>query len=389
MRLKAKHFLRTLNSGCAVLHTFAVRCYSSTTRGLDVAVIGAPNVGKSLLTNQLVRASVSSVSSKMDTTTKNIDAVLTEDDVQLFLLDTPGTVGLRHAREVMARKQDRIVSEPETALQKAEHILVVQDATATGDYIQHRVLHLLHRYSHLPSSLVINKIDLVSRRSDLLALTRVLTNGRVAGKPIQIQEKTLGRLGTPSQNLTLHDETIKMQDEAWQERFKAVISKPSNKVGFGETKRLFAEIRGWSNFGAVFFVSSLTGEGIDPLRRHLKEMASEKRWRLDKSTITTKSPQQLCLDSIRAALLDTLPANVAYVLQPQISEWNEDGEVLQIVVDIPCEKERIGKLVLGKGGQRIVDIGKRVNDHMSNLFARQLFVRILVKHNKKVMSILS
>ncbi|VDO73896.1 unnamed protein product [Haemonchus placei] len=180
-----------------------------------------------------------------------------------------------------------------------------------------------------------------------------------------------------------------MQDEAWQERFKAVISKPSNKVGFGETKRLFAEIRGWSNFGAVFFVSSLTGEGIDPLRRHLKEMASEKRWRLDKSTITTKSPQQLCLDSIRAALLDTLPANVAYVLQPQISEWNEDGEVLQIVVDIPCEKERIGKLVLGKGGQRIVDIGKRVNDHMSNLFARQLFVRILVKHNKKVMSILS
>ncbi|VDO79014.1 unnamed protein product [Haemonchus placei] len=95
------------------------------------------------------------------------------------------------------------------------------------------------------------------------------------------------------------------------------------------------------------------------------------------------------MDSIRAALLDTLPANVAYVLQPQISEWNEDGEVLQIVADIPCEKQRIGKLVLGKGGQRIVDIGKRVNDHMSNLFARQLFVRILVKHNKKVMSILS
>lgn len=39
-------------------------------RLLQVAIIGAPNVGKSLLSNQLVRAAVSAVSSKMDTTTK-------------------------------------------------------------------------------------------------------------------------------------------------------------------------------------------------------------------------------------------------------------------------------------------------------------------------------
>ncbi|KAK6055443.1 hypothetical protein COOONC_07052 [Cooperia oncophora] len=347
-----RYIWRCCGPGSTVWHSSPLRRYSSTTRGLDVAVIGAPNVGKSLLTNQLVRASVSSVSSKMDTTTQNIDAVLTEDDVQLILLDSPGTVGLRHAREVMARKQDIIVMEPETALQKAEHILVVQDATATGDYIQHRVLHLLHRYSHLPSSLVINKVDLVTRRSDLLELARILTNGRVGGKPIQIREKKIGRLGTPTQDFTLHDETVKMQDESMA-------------------------------------ISSLTGEGIDPLRRHLKDLASEKRWRLDKMTITTKSPQQLCVEAVRAALLDTLPGNVAYILQPKINEWNEDGEVLQIVVDINCDKERIAKFVLGKGGQRIVDIGRRVNDHMSNLFARQLFVRILVKHNKKIMNILS
>ncbi|VDO65368.1 unnamed protein product [Heligmosomoides polygyrus] len=356
-------------------------------RALDVAVIGAPNVGKSLLTNQLVRASVSSVSSKMDTTTQNIDAVLTEDDVQLVLVDSPGTVGLRHAREVMARKQDQIVTEPETALQKAEHIVVVQDATATGDYIQHRVLHLLHRYSHLPSSLVLNKIDLVSRRSDLLELARVLTNGRVAGKILPLtfarSYSQIGRLGTTSRGMTLHDESVKENDEAWREKFRTVIDKPSHKVGFAETKRLFANVRGWGGFSAVFFVSSLTGEGIDPLRRHLKNMASERQWRLDEMA----TPQKLCLDSVRAALLDTLPSNVAYVLQPKIAEWNEDGEVLQIVVEVHCEKERIGRLVLGKGGQRIADIGKRVNEHMSNLFARQLFVRILVKHDKKIINI--
>ncbi|VDK65662.1 unnamed protein product [Cylicostephanus goldi] len=79
----------------------------------------------------------------------------------------------------MGRSQDDIILPgPETALQRAEHILVVQDATAPGDYIHHRVMHLLHRHSHIPSSLVINKVDLVSQRSDLLELTRILTNGR-------------------------------------------------------------------------------------------------------------------------------------------------------------------------------------------------------------------
>ncbi|VDK26294.1 unnamed protein product, partial [Anisakis simplex] len=46
---------------------------------------------------------------------------------------------------------------PERALEEASHVLVVHDSTLTGDYIHHRVLHLLHRYPHLTSSLVINK----------------------------------------------------------------------------------------------------------------------------------------------------------------------------------------------------------------------------------------
>lgn len=89
------------------------------------------------------------------------------------MVDSPGTVGLKHATSTMNRsKDDRILSDPEKALSKAEHILVVQvclrrnsifhyyikDVTQTGDYIHHRVLHLLHRHNHLPSSLILNKV---------------------------------------------------------------------------------------------------------------------------------------------------------------------------------------------------------------------------------------
>ncbi|KAK6746236.1 hypothetical protein RB195_012384 [Necator americanus] len=385
-----RRFSQALGHVSTSLNASAKRIHSPLARALEVAVIGAPNVGKSLLTNQLVRAAVSSVSKRMDTTTQNIEAVLTEDNVQLVVCDSPGTIGLRHAKETMGRsKDDIILTGPEEALKRAEHVLVVQDATATGDYIHHRVMHLLHRHSHLPASLVINKVDLISQRSDLLELTRILTNGRVAGAPIKIDKKAIGRLGVSSSDLRLHDDSVTDQDEAWQERYRKIIATPTHKVGFAETKHLFANIRGWSGFDAVFFVSSLTGEGIEPLRDHLKKLSQERKWRLDEMAVTTKTPQAICIDSVRAALLDTTPANVAYKLKPRITEWKVEGEVLQIVVEINCDKERIGRLIVGKGGRRIAEIGKRVNDHMHNLFERQLFVRILVKNNGKIVDFLN
>lgn len=54
--------------------------------------------------------------------------------------------------------------DPEHAVEQADHILVVHDARICTDYILHRVLHMLHRYRQIPSSLVLNKIDQVKQR---------------------------------------------------------------------------------------------------------------------------------------------------------------------------------------------------------------------------------
>ncbi|VDK37535.1 unnamed protein product, partial [Anisakis simplex] len=83
------------------------------------------------------------------------------------------------------------------------------------------------------------------------------------------------------------------------------MQKPTHKCGWSETKSLFADIRGWSKFDAVFFVSSLTGEGIDSLREHLFRIGENKAHRFDENTITTKKPQAICEDAIRAELLDS------------------------------------------------------------------------------------
>uniref|UniRef100_A0A8R1HP27 Era-type G domain-containing protein n=1 Tax=Caenorhabditis japonica TaxID=281687 RepID=A0A8R1HP27_CAEJA len=359
------------------------------TKCLQLAVIGAPNVGKSLLTNSLVRCPLSAVSSKMDTTTRNISASICEDVTQLVFVDSPGAVSTSHVRQTMkktsATSGDRVLQDPERALQRAQHILVVQDATAPGAYIHHRVLHMLHRHSHVPSTLVMNKIDLVMRRPDLLPLVEILTNGQlsdnqqIATKPAQI-----GRLGKSLSTTTPTNFTP--TDEKWKMQFRDLIQKPTWKCSYSETRSLFREICGWSGFERVFFTSSLTGEGVDELREHLISTAPDGEWRMEEGMPTGESAQQLAMDSIRAAVLDTTPSDVAYTVNVRISEWQEQGEVLQIVGEIRCQKPRDGSLIIGKSGKRISEIGRRVNEHLHSLFQRQLYARLIVTHNGKLIT---
>uniref|UniRef100_A0A2K6VXM5 G domain-containing protein n=2 Tax=Onchocerca TaxID=6281 RepID=A0A2K6VXM5_ONCVO len=372
-----------------------IRLKQEAQKCLKVAVIGPPNVGKSLLTNKLIKAGVAAVSSQMDTTQKNQTAILTEGSSQLVFVDSPGTVGIKHARQIVKSPDSRILSDPEHAVEQADHILVVHDATVCTDYILHRVLHMLHRYRQIPSSLVLNKIDQVKQRSDLLALTRVLCNGVVDGKPITVKRhsggqlaKLCGKIRKTSREMSLHTVEEKEQDEQWQEKYKELLQRPTYKCSWGETKQLFANIKGWSYFQDVFFVSALTGEGTDLLRDHLHELGLQKEHIFKQEIVTTKKPVMICQDAIRAEFLNRIPPYIAYALKIRITEWNMEGEVLQIVAEVECKKDRIARIVVGEHGSTIIAVAKEVNESLQNLLAQQLFLRILVKVEGKLFDIL-
>ncbi|CAL2031148.1 unnamed protein product [Caenorhabditis brenneri] len=386
-----KRFTCRLFSTASTSTNFEKIPIQPATKCLQLAVIGAPNVGKSLLTNSLVRCPLSAVSSKMDTTTRNISASICTDSTQLVFVDSPGAVSTSHVRQTMkktsATSGDRVLQDPERALQRAQHILVVQDSTAPGSYVHHRVLHMLHRYSHVPSTLVMNKIDLVQRRSDLLPLVEILTNGQLSdNQQISTKPAQIGRLGKSLSTVPLTSSNFDPKDEKWQSKFRELIQKPTWKCSYSETRSLFRTICGWSGFERVFFCSSLSGEGVDELREHLISISPDGEWRMQEGMPTGESAQQLCIDSIRAAVLDTTPSNVAYSVQIRIQEWEEQGEVLQIVGEIRCEKPRDGSLIIGKGGKRIAEIGRRVNEHLHSLFQRQLYARLIVTCKGKLVT---
>ena len=134
------------------------------TRAGFVAIVGAPNAGKSTLVNALVGSKVTIVSRKVQTTRALIRGIVIENNAQIILVDTPGIFSPK-------RRLDRaMVSTAWSGAHDADLVCVLLDAKAGLDEEADAILNKVASVDH-EKILVINKIDLVAREK-LLALAK-------------------------------------------------------------------------------------------------------------------------------------------------------------------------------------------------------------------------
>ena len=137
---------------------------TAATRCGFVALIGAPNVGKSTLVNALVGSKVTIVSRKVQTTRALIRGIVIDNNAQIILVDTPGIF-------LPKRRLDRaMVSTAWSGAHDADLVCVLLDARAGIDEEAEAILTKVATVRH-ERILVLNKIDLVPREK-LLALTK-------------------------------------------------------------------------------------------------------------------------------------------------------------------------------------------------------------------------
>ncbi|KAL2347814.1 hypothetical protein Fmac_001814 [Flemingia macrophylla] len=140
-------------------------------KSLAVGIIGAPNAGKSALTNYMVGTKVAAVSRKTNTTTHEVVGVLTKGDTQICFFDTPGLMlncGGFPYRDVKAR-----VESAWSSVNLYEVLIVIFDVHRHITRPDSRVIKLIKRMGarSVPNQrriLCMNKIDLVEKKKDLL-----------------------------------------------------------------------------------------------------------------------------------------------------------------------------------------------------------------------------
>lgn len=131
-----------------------------------VAVIGAPNAGKSTLVNQLVGQKVAITSAKAQTTRARMLGIALHDDMQMILVDTPGIFTPR-------RRLDRaMVNAAWEGAEAADAILLIVDPIKQR---RHELEPLIEALANRPERkiLVLNKVDR-AKKEPLLALAQEL-----------------------------------------------------------------------------------------------------------------------------------------------------------------------------------------------------------------------
>lgn len=154
----------------------------SVKKSAIISIVGKPNVGKSTLLNQLVGAKIAIVSSKPQTTRTRITGVLTKGDCQFVFLDTPG---LHKPRSRLGDYMVKVVNDTVTDVDIAA---LVVDPTAHIGPAEQELIARMKQY-HMPSVLIINKIDTV-KHEDLLAVIAAYSQAHDWDAVVPLSAKT-------------------------------------------------------------------------------------------------------------------------------------------------------------------------------------------------------
>lgn len=284
------------------------------------AIIGRPNVGKSTLMNRILGQKVAITTHKPQTTRHRILGIKTAEDTQTVYVDTPGIhLG---AKKAMNRYLNKAAT---SALRDVDVVLFVVEAerwTDEDDAVRDRL-----KNSDLPVVLVVNKVDQYPRKDELLP--------RLA---------ELGEKG---------------------------------------------------DFVEVFPVSATKGINVPELESTVARFLPNTGRFFPEDQITDRSERFLAAEIVREKLMIALEQELPYAITVEIEHYGDEeldeagAKALastktgaprrMISAVIWVEREGQKRIVIGKAGATLKEVGKRARVELSRLLNRRVHLELWVK----------
>lgn len=275
-----------------------------------VAIVGRPNVGKSTLLNRILGQKISITAHRPQTTRHRILGVKTTDDAQMIYVDTPGMHlgGKRAINRYMNKAATSSISDVDV-------VVFVVDRTGWNDEDQN-VLSKLEN-SRAPVVLVVNKIDDLNDRDELLPHLQVLADKR---------------------------------------DFAAVV--PLSARSGESVDRLEALLQDMMPFSGAFFPEDQVTDRSE--RFMAAELVREKLVR----TLAQELPYSTTVEIEKFSLEQTAP---------------DKPPVRHIHAIIWVERPGQKGIIIGKQGQQLKRIGEQARKDMERAFDGRVFLQLWVK----------
>ena len=287
-----------------------------------VAVIGAPNAGKSTLVNRLTGSKVSIVTQKVQTTRFPVRGIAMAGQAQIVLVDTPGIFTPR-------RRLDRAMV--------ASAWGGAQDADA--------VVHLVDAQSELGAE---------------------------------------GREGTPADRRSAEDtETIIANLKATGAKAILALNKIDGMrrdTLLALSQRLFET----GVYSEVFMISALSGDGVEDLKARMAELMPEGPWLYPEDQAADVPARVLAAEITREKVYLRVHEELPYSAAVETTAFDErpDGSA-RIEQTIYVERESQRPIVLGKGGQTLKWIGQKAREELTLILDRPVHLFLTVKVDPK------
>ncbi len=270
------------------------------------ALIGRPNAGKSTLLNRLVGEKIAAVSNKPQTTRHRIKGVVTLPEGQIVFIDTPGIHKPGHLlnRRMMAAVHDAILS--------VDVVILMRDASVSTGNGDRFVLDLVKR-SEKPAVLILNKIDKVREKGQLLPL----------------------------------------------------IDMYRNEYDFAE----------------IVPVSALKGDAVETMLHSVVKYLPVGEAIFSADELTDESVRTIAAEMVREKILRSTGEEIPYVTAVVTEVFDEETnpELVTIYCAIYVERASQKKIIIGKQGARIRDIGTAAREDIEKLLEKKVFLKLFVK----------
>ena len=279
-------------------------------------IVGRPNTGKSTLTNALVGQKVAITSDRPQTTRHTIRGIVTRPDAQLVLVDTPG---FHRPRTLLGERLNDLVRATLAAVDILGLCVPADEKIGPGD--RFIAAEMAKTGRRAPAVAVVTKTDLVSK-------------GRLAEQLLAVT-----RLGADS----------------------------------------------GLDFAEIVPVSAVRGEQVELLAELLTARLPEGPALYPDGELTDSPELVMVAELIREAALhgvrDELPHSLAVVVEEMVAREGRpaDAPLLDVRADVYVERPSQKGIVIGRGGERLRDVGTTARRHIEALLGTPVHLDLHVR----------
>ena len=133
------------------------------------------------------------------------------------------------------------------------------------------------------------------------------------------------------------------------------------------------------DFDEIVPVSAMKGDNVDRLIDVLKNYLTDNIKYFDDDMITNVSNQFIIGEMVREKILELTNEEVPHSVSTSVERMTEEDGIIHIMCDIIVDRDSLKKIIIGKGGSMVKEIGQKARADIEKLLGKKVYLELYVK----------